>query len=103
GACRPLSADGIVLGVLEDVSLQDATIEVAPGDFVVFYTDGVTEAMNEEMEEFGVERLRDAIAGSAGGDANDVLEAIVAAVDAHTGEMPRWDDVTLVVARRLPS
>lgn len=102
-ACRPLTADGIVLGVLEDVILSDAAIRVAPGDVVVFYTDGVTEAMNEEMEQFGVKRLRSAIAGSAAGAAEDVLEAIVAAVDAHTGEMTRWDDVTLVVARRAPT
>jgi len=102
-AFRPLAADGIVLGVLEDVSLHNAAIEVAPGDLLVFYTDGVTEAMNEEMEEFGAERLRSAIEDGAGGDADDVLEAIVAAVDDHTGEMPRWDDVTLVVARRMPS
>ena len=102
-AFRPLSGDGIVLGVLDDVSLQDAAIEVAPDDLIVFYTDGVTEAMNDGMEEFGTGRLQSAISGSAGRDAEDVLQAIVAAVDAYAGGMPRWDDVTLVVARRLSS
>ena len=102
-AFQPLSGDGIVLGVLEDVSLQDTAVEVAPGDLIIFYTDGVTEAMNDEMEEFGVRRLQGAIAGSADGDAANVLEAIVAAVDAYTGEMARWDDITLVVAQRLSS
>lgn len=102
-AFRLLSTDGIVLGVVEDVSLQNATLQAAPGDLVVFYTDGVTEAMSEEMEEFGMERLQSAIADSAGGDAAEVLETVVSAVDAHTGGMPRWDDLTLVVARRMPS
>ena len=97
---QELSTDGIALGVISDISLEDALIEIAPGDLLVFYTDGVTEAMTAGFEEFGKERLKAAIAGAATGSAAAVRDAVVAAVDAYTGDAPRWDDFTLLVARR---
>lgn len=99
---QEMSGDGIVLGVLPEISLEEGAVILQPGDMVVLYTDGVTEAMNEEMEEFGVERLKQAIPHSPEG-AEDVVEAIVSAVNEHAGDAPRWDDFTLVVARRLPA
>lgn len=97
---QELSTDGIALGVISDITLEDALIEVAPGDLLVFYTDGVTEAMNADLEEFGVERLKAAIADAAADSAARIRDAVVAAVDAYTGDAPRWDDFTLLVARR---
>ncbi|MFW6182236.1 MAG: SpoIIE family protein phosphatase [Chloroflexota bacterium] len=97
---QELSTDGIALGVISDITLEDALIEVAAGDLLVFYTDGVTEAMNADLKEFGVERLKSAIAGAAADSAAEVRDAVVAAVDAYTGDAPRWDDFTLLVARR---
>lgn len=99
---QALSAEGIALGVLPEVSLEDVTIDVARGDLLVLYTDGVTEAMNEQMEEFGVERLKAAIAGG-GGTAQGAVQAIVDAVNEHMGSAPRWDDFTLLAMRRRTS
>jgi sigma-B regulation protein RsbU (phosphoserine phosphatase) len=95
-----LQTDGMVLGVVGDVGIGDATIALEPNDFVVLYTDGITEAMNENMEEFGLQRLVDAIPTERRQSAADVLETIVAAVDTHSRDAARWDDLTLLVVKR---
>ena len=95
-----LTADGIALGVVPDIELENRSLELAPGDLLIFYTDGVTEAMNSEMEEFGVARLQEAIAAAAGQGAQAVCDQIVDAVITFTEAMPKWDDFTLLIARR---
>jgi sigma-B regulation protein RsbU (phosphoserine phosphatase) len=95
-----LQTDGMVLGVLDEIGVGDASIVVEPNDFIVLYTDGVTEAMNDRMEEFGLERLIGAIPTERWQSASDIVAAIVSAVDAHSGDAPRWDDLTLLVIKR---
>jgi sigma-B regulation protein RsbU (phosphoserine phosphatase) len=99
---QQLTADGIALGVLSDITLQEKEIEVAPDDLLIFYTDGVTEAMDEDLQEFGLDRLQGAITSASGVSAEELVQAIVTAVNDYTDNMPKWDDFTLVVARRLP-
>jgi phosphoserine phosphatase RsbU/P len=96
-----LDAEGIVLGVVADAELEQGSATVDPGDVVIFYTDGVTEAMNEALEEFGLARLQEAVAASAGGSAQQVLQAIGEAVSAFTGDTDQSDDLTLFVFKRL--
>jgi sigma-B regulation protein RsbU (phosphoserine phosphatase) len=103
GQVQELHAQGIVLGIFEEVELEEREIDVAPGDYLVFYTDGVTEAMDPNHVPFDQKRLETAIAASAGGSAQEVLDGIVAAVRAFTGDIPQSDDLTLFVVRRLPS
>lgn len=100
GTFMELTADGIALGVVPDIELENRSLELAPGDLLIFYTDGVTEAMNSEMEEFGVARLRETIAAAAGQGAQAVCDQIVEAVITFTEAMPKWDDFTLLIARR---
>src|SRR5690606_33662015 len=69
GRFEELGAHGIVLGILEDIELEERLIQMAPGDFLVFYTDGVNEAVNLNDEEFGLERLRAVVAANAEGTA----------------------------------
>lgn len=106
GHFEELYALGIVLGVLDDVRLEEREIEIAPGDVLVFYTDGVTESMNNSYEEFGVSRLKAAIAtaltGQANPDARCVVDAILDAVRSFTGGAPQFDDFTLFIVRRPP-
>ena len=97
---RLLNADGIALGVIADIALQDVVVEVAPGDVLVFYTDGVTEAMNEQMGEFGLHRLQETVARVADDSAAGIVEAILAAVDDFRGGVSYRDDLTLVVLKR---
>lgn len=88
------STEGTVLGIIPDITYKQNTVELAPGDFAVLYTDGVTEAMNDEGEEFGVERLREIFAKVPPNDAQQANQAIFSAVHAFAGNTPQSDDIT---------
>lgn len=103
GEIKELDADGMLLGSFAGIALEEREIEVAAGDLLVFYTDGVTEAMNNRRELFGRERLWAALANQAGTSAQQVLDAILAAVHGFVGDTPPSDDLTLFVVRRLPA
>jgi sigma-B regulation protein RsbU (phosphoserine phosphatase) len=103
GRAQPLHTPGIVLGIFEEVELAESEVVVAPGDYLVFFTDGVTEAMNASHAPFDQQQLEAAISAALGGSAQDVLNGIVAAVRAYTGDIPQSDDLTLFVVRRLPA
>lgn len=99
GAIETLAAKGIVLGVLPEIELEERQVTMAPGDLVVLYTDGVTEAINEHEEAFGEERLAQAVRQHHDLGAAEIIAQIRAAVLAFTGERPRFDDATLVVLK----
>jgi serine phosphatase RsbU (regulator of sigma subunit) len=103
GECQPLSAHGIILGAFPDVELEDQRVDIAPGDLLVFYTDGVTEAIDSSQKEFGLGRLQAVVEAHTDASARQILEAVVDAVDAYTGEAPPFDDLTMVVVRRCPA
>ncbi|MFQ3661631.1 MAG: GAF domain-containing SpoIIE family protein phosphatase [Chloroflexaceae bacterium] len=100
GTFVDLRTPGIALGVLEAISLTEAAVWLAPGDVLVCYTDGVTEAVDEQLEAFGTERLQELIASRHTDPAPAIVEAIGAAVDEHGHGQPPFDDVTLVVLTR---
>lgn len=102
GELELLARGGVALGVVPDLLLQNVEINLEPGDVLIFYTDGVTEAMNPVFEEFGLFRLQQAIAAAPNKSALDVVESVVAAVNLHSEDASRWDDVTLIVVRRKP-
>ena len=93
------STAGIALGLLPDFDYEKNTVFLSPGDFLVLYTDGVTEAMNSDDEEFGLERLREVLAGAPGEDVRAVNQAVFAAVAEFAGERPQFDDITCVILR----
>jgi serine phosphatase RsbU (regulator of sigma subunit) len=96
-----LNAQGIVLCVLDEISLEERAIDIDRGDILVLYTDGVTETMNARYEEFGLARLKRVVAANSQKSAAEILEAIIEAVDAFLGYGDQSDDLTLVVAKRL--
>ena len=98
-ACRELNAPGVILGAFHDIGLESREIELAPGDSVVFYTDGVTEARDDHGGLFGDERLS-ATATAARGGAEAVLDSIAGAVSAFTAGAAQADDLTIVVVQR---
>jgi serine phosphatase RsbU (regulator of sigma subunit) len=100
GEFAKLKPTGMVLGVLEDILLTEREITVAPGDYLVFYTDGVTEAMTLDYQEFGEERMQTALAAHANHGAEELLWAIVDAVNTFTINAPQSDDFTLFVLKR---
>lgn len=97
-----LEGDGIALGVLEQVSIAQRAVRLRAEDTVLFYTDGVTEAMNEDYDEFGLDRLRLVAKASQRKSAAAIVEAVTTAIRDHAGDTPQFDDITLVVMKRDP-
>lgn len=97
GAAELLRGSGAVLGVLPDWIYQDSTVRLEPGDKLLLSTDGVTEAENTRMEEFGEQRLLEA-ARACNGSALDTQRAVMQQVTAYCGGNFR-DDATLLVLR----
>jgi serine phosphatase RsbU (regulator of sigma subunit) len=92
----------IALGVLEEARQQDHEIEIRPGDYVILYTDGATEAFSTDSNAiFGEKRFRQAIRTADGKSAQATLEALTHTVDTFVDDTPPSDDLTLVVLRRL--
>jgi sigma-B regulation protein RsbU (phosphoserine phosphatase) len=103
GTTEGLSEGGVALGVLDDAHYEERPVAVQPGDVVVLYTDGVSEAENEDGEQFGVERIEAIVRAHPGHDARELMQDVVAAVLDWSGERGLQDDLTLLIARRLPS
>lgn len=99
-ACADLlTTGGPVIGLFENFTYEQETIEMRDGDVVVAYTDGVTEAMNPQGEEFGEDRLRSLVATSADLCAAALLDKIVHSVRHWSRDTPQHDDLTLVVMK----
>ena len=100
GAPHFLTEGGPVLGPLPQASYERGFVHVRPGDLLVLYTDGVIEASRghgEGREEYGAERLAAAAARLRGRPAKDLVDGLLADIDAFTGGEPPEDDRTLVV------
>jgi sigma-B regulation protein RsbU (phosphoserine phosphatase) len=91
---------GLPLGLFDGVAYEQASIDLTPGDEVIFYTDGITEAQNPLGELFGMDRLDQAIE-HCGLSAEGLVAAILASVEQFTGGQPPTDDRTLLVAKVL--
>lgn len=94
-----LKAKGIALGVTDEVTLQSVKVELRPGDVLVLYTDGVTEAINDREEEFGEDRLLAVITQNRDQSAGIILEKILAAISEFAGNRPQHDDITCMIIR----
>lgn len=91
---------GIALGVVPDMPYQQQSIRLDPGDLMFLYTDGVTEAMNEEGEEFGVERLQEVFASKPPSSTKEANEAVFSAVSDFAGDTAQSDDITCLAVSR---
>ncbi|HLU40325.1 MAG TPA: PP2C family protein-serine/threonine phosphatase [Planctomycetota bacterium] len=98
-----LTASGPPLGFAPDCPCTDVEVALAPGDVVVLYSDGITEATAPGGDEmFGEERLRAALVAAVGGDARAVVDHVLATVEAFTGRASSFDDdASLIVIRAL--
>lgn len=101
GTARTCKTGSIALSIMEDAEFQMETVFLNPGDFCVLYSDGVTEAMNANNEEYGEERLLACIRENRELSAEQMIQKLVAAVDLHAQDCPQWDDMTLVVLKKL--
>ena len=94
-----LEADGIALGVLDEIELEEKEEELKEGDVIVLYTDGVTESINPRDEEFGEERLIQLIKDHHTLSANELIQKITDVVMAFTEDEPQFDDFTLMIVK----
>jgi sigma-B regulation protein RsbU (phosphoserine phosphatase) len=95
-----LESTGVPVGMLPNASWREETVSVAPGDLLFVYTDGVTEAVNEKDEEFGLERLSEIVSGGAALPPRELCDQVLAAVADFARGMPQYDDQTLLLVRR---
>ena len=91
--------DDVVLGVVPDHAYKDTSIDLAPGDALFLYTDGITEAQNGDYEEFGETRLDDALGRLAQEGASRMAQGVVEAVQQFAGDAPQSDDLTCIALR----
>jgi sigma-B regulation protein RsbU (phosphoserine phosphatase) len=103
GTVRELAGKGVPLGMFAHEAWQAQAIQLAPGDVLVLYTDGVTEARNSQRAFFGEDRLLESVRANVGRPARDIQEAILKAVDEFIGDGIRSDDITLAVVARDPA
>ena len=91
---------GVALGIAPDQKFLSRTVQLEPGDTVVFYTDGVTEAMNGDGEQFGLRRMSDVFAASPPRNSEQAAQAMFDAVKAFVGDTPQSDDITCLALHR---
>lgn len=94
---------GMALGMFPGAVYQEQTVDLQPGDMLIVYSDGVTEAMDAAGDFFGDERLRDLLPGLGSRSAAEAGQTILRAVDAFSRDTRPYDDLSLVVLRRLAS
>lgn len=93
-------AAGMLLGAFEGIIYKDQQIEMDSGDFLVFFTDGVTEARNKVGAFYGEDLLGNVIDSFEGGSAFTLLQLILKDIGSFVGDTPAADDLTLVVIKR---
>jgi sigma-B regulation protein RsbU (phosphoserine phosphatase) len=100
GICEELHSRSLVMGAFPFIALEERAIDLAAGDLLLLYTDGVTEARAADGQMFGDERLQAALAANPAASAGEVLRTIVGTIKTFVGEAPPADDLTLVVVKR---
>ncbi len=99
GEFGSLMIRGNRLGDLKESKYEAKSTELLPGDTLIWYTDGIVECENEQGEEYGEKRFRSSIRRAAALSAGELRDKVVAEAEAFYGEMPRKDDITMVIGR----
>jgi PAS domain S-box-containing protein len=97
---KDLSVGGIPLGYIPDFEYEDEGISFESGSGLILYSDGITEAMNQEEEEFGLERLKELICNNFEKSSEEISKIIIDQVGKFSAETEQMDDMTLLVLKR---
>lgn len=97
--CRYLNAAGLLLGVEDDAEFSKRVVTLHPGDILLFYTDGVSEARNEKRDVFGTGRLEEILIENAANSAQVIANKILTAVRQYSKRRTLEDDITIVVLK----
>ncbi len=96
---RRLETGGMVLGLFEHASFDEETLRLQPGDVIIAFSDGVSEALNDAGEEFTDERLLASVEAHRNQSPQELLDGLLADVRTFCGKATPNDDVTIVVVR----
>ena len=93
-------SENTIMGVFDAIDYKEETLQLEPGDTLVMFTDGVTEATNAAYEEFGTERLDNILRKESGASSQQVVEAVKAGIMDFVGDAEQSDDITMLVVKR---
>jgi sigma-B regulation protein RsbU (phosphoserine phosphatase) len=96
-----LDEGGLLLGCFETADYNEAVKKMETNELIVIYTDGVTEAMNENNEEFGEDKLIELINIHQKKSSKEITDEIISNVKEHSANSPQFDDITLMVIKRV--
>jgi serine phosphatase RsbU (regulator of sigma subunit) len=99
GECRELGGRGVVLGIVEDVELEEVSVDLPPGELLVLYTDGLTDAVSPTGEFFGRERLRETVCATGELSAQKACDFVFGTVDRFRAGAVQYDDMALLTVR----
>ena len=99
GRARPIQAEGIPLGLLEHTEYQEVTLHLEKGDLLAFFSDGLGEAMNPELQEFGGRHLARILRENAKRPLREIINLLFSEIARFEEGRPQRDDQTLVLAR----
>ena len=101
GTMEQLASGGLPLGIMADAEFREGRTQLLPGDVLVIYSDGVSEAVNPTGEEFGPTRLYEVVARNLDASASGIRDRIESALTKFCQGTPAADDITLVIVKRL--
>jgi len=99
GEFSVLGCTGLAIGIMPDFEFDSGHVDLEQGDLLAFYTDGVTEAVNNNLELFGEERLHEILKNHAHRSAQEILEEIFTAVETFAEGRAQEDDITLIIMK----
>jgi sigma-B regulation protein RsbU (phosphoserine phosphatase) len=99
GECRFLEGDGMGLGIVDPVVLEELCLDLLPGDRIVLFSDGITDANSPDGQFFGRRRLMAAVAESRESTAQGLCDGVIRRVEAFQSGSEQFDDMALLVAR----
>lgn len=94
-----LREGGVPLGILPDQEYENSEISIKRGEMLIIYSDGITEAMNKDQEEFGLERLIDKLQILKNLNALDIIDDVINDIRSFVGEIPQMDDMTMMIIK----
>jgi sigma-B regulation protein RsbU (phosphoserine phosphatase) len=101
GATERLETGNIVLGAIDKVIYTEDSASLDPGDTLLVFSDGISEAINPDEEEFGEDPLPGLVLANMDASAMSLIDTIISKVVSHAGKAPQRDDMTMVVIRRI--
>jgi sigma-B regulation protein RsbU (phosphoserine phosphatase) len=101
GLIERLDVGGLPIGIQPDAKYESASVALAPGDWLIIFTDGLVEAFDAREEEFGESRLISALEASIAGTPKELLDRLMADLDRFVGSTPQHDDITCLLVKAV--